>query len=218
MQDQEPCVALVNLEALDRAEVKHDPFDYLMTTDAIALEDTDRVIADYPNVPTAGNYRPDELDYGPHFDALLTDIRSQEFADHIGAKFGVKLDASAQTITIRDRAELSDGDIHTDHWTKVVTALFYFNPDWDHEGGRLRLLRSKDDIENYADEVIPTSGTLIAFKRSSKSFHGHRRHVGERRMVQVSWNRSGGLAGFAQSASRFMTRTTKRLQRAFGKS
>lgn len=209
---------LVNLEALDSAAVKHDPFDYLTTQEAMTAEAAERVIADYPTVPTAGNYRPDELSFGPAFQELLDQLRSQEFADHMGAKFGVKLDASAQTITIRDRSELSDGNIHTDHWTKVVTALLYFNPQWDHDGGRLRLLRSETDIEDYADEVVPTSGTLVAFKRSGKSFHGHRRHVGERRMVQVSWNRSGGLAGLAQSASRFMTRAMKRVQRAFGKS
>ena len=208
---------LVNLGALDEAPVKHDPFAYLMTSEVMSAEDAARIIADYPEVPTAGNYRPDEVTYGPAFGALVTELQSQEFADAMGAKFGVKLDASAQTITIRDRSELSDGDIHADHWTKVVTALLYFNPEWQHEGGRLRLLRSKDDIEDYAHEVIPTNGTLIAFKRSGRSFHGHRRHVGERRMVQISWNRSGGLVGFAQTASRFSTRLTKRLLRAFGK-
>lgn len=208
---------LVNLGALDEAPVKHDPFDYLMTTDAMSAEDAARIIADYPEVPTAGNYRPDELTYGPAFGALLSELTSQEFADRMGAKFGVKLNASAQTITIRDRSELSDGDIHADHWTKVITALLYFNPEWQHESGRLRLLRSKDDIEDYAAEVVPINGTLIAFKRSARSFHGHRRHVGERRMVQISWNRSGGLAGFAQTASRFSTRIMKRLLRVFAK-
>jgi len=209
---------LVNLGALDEAPVKHDPFAYLMTSEVMSAEDAARIIADYPEVPTAGNYRPDEVTYGPAFGALVTELQSQEFADAMGAKFGVKLDASAQTITIRDRSELSDGDIHADHWTKVVTALLYFNPEWQHEGGRLRLLRSKDDIEDYAAEVVPINGTLIAFKRSARSFHGHRRHIGERRMVQISWNRSGGLAGFAQTASRFSTRLMKRLLRLFGKS
>lgn len=209
--------ALVNLQAVERAEVKHEPFDYLTTPAALSAEDAERIIADYPETPTAGNYRPDEVSYGPAFESLLGELRSQELADRMGEKFGVKLDAAAQTITIRTRSELSDGDIHTDHWTKVVTALFYFNPEWEHEGGRLRLLRSKDDIEDFADEVIPRSGTMIAFKRSARSFHGHPRYVGERRMVQVSWNRSGGVAGFAQSASRFMTRAMKRVLRAIGK-
>ena len=206
---------LVNLGALDEAPIIHDPFDHLMTCEAMSVEDSARIIADYPEVPTAGNYRPDEVTYGPTFGALMTELRSQELADHMGAKFGVKLDASSQTITIRDRSELSDGDIHLDHWTKVVTALLYFNPEWQHEGGRLRLLRSKDDIEDYVAEVMPTCGTLIAFKRCGRSYHGHRRHVGERRMVQISWNRAGRLARFAQTASRFSTRTTKRLQRVF---
>ncbi|TDJ36999.1 MAG: 2OG-Fe(II) oxygenase [Gammaproteobacteria bacterium] len=208
---------LVNLGALDAAPIIHDPFDHLMTSEAISAEDSARIIADYPEVPTAGNYRPEEVTYGPTFGDLMTELRSQELADRMGAKFGVRLDATTQTITIRDRSELSDGDIHLDHWTKVVTALLYFNPEWQHEGGRLRLLRSKDDIEDYATEVLPTCGTLVAFKRCGRSFHGHRRHVGTRRMVQISWNRSGVVAKFAQTASRLSTRTMKRLLRIFAK-
>ena len=36
-------------------------------------------------------------------------------------------------------------------------------------------------------EVPPESGTLIAFRRSDKSFHGHEPFVGVRRYVMINW-------------------------------
>jgi hypothetical protein len=61
------------------------------------------------------------------------------------------------------------------------------NPVWDHAEGRLRLLRGPDNLEDYATEVPPLAGTMLAFRRSGRSFHGHRAHVGERRSLQLNW-------------------------------
>ncbi|HKD69048.1 MAG TPA: 2OG-Fe(II) oxygenase, partial [Candidatus Binataceae bacterium] len=80
-----------------------------------------------------------------------------------------------------------DGRIHTDSETKIITLLLYLNLVWDQPEGRLRLLRRSDDIEDYVREVVPRAGTMLAFRRSSRSFHGHRPHVGERRVVQLNW-------------------------------
>ena len=70
---------------------------------------------------------------------------------------------------------------------KIITTLIYFNPQWEHEGGRLRLLRSSWNIEDYAAEVVPEKGTLIAFRRSENSFHGFKRVEAERRSLQMYW-------------------------------
>jgi SM-20-related protein len=61
------------------------------------------------------------------------------------------------------------------------------NPVWEHPDGRLRLLRGPDDLDDYAIEVTPLAGTMVAFRRSSHSFHGHRPHLGERRVLQLNW-------------------------------
>jgi len=61
------------------------------------------------------------------------------------------------------------------------------NLTWDHPEGRLRLLYGSTDLENYAREVAPVAGTMLAFRRSERSFHGHRAHVGERRTLQLNW-------------------------------
>jgi hypothetical protein len=36
-------------------------------------------------------------------------------------------------------------------------------------------------------EVTPLAGTMLAFRRSDRSFHGHQPHVGERRVLQLNW-------------------------------
>jgi hypothetical protein len=55
----------------------------------------------------------------------------------------------------------------------------------------LRLLRGPDDLNDVIAEVPPELGTLIAFKRSDKSYHGHEPYVGVRRYVMVNWMSSG---------------------------
>jgi len=63
----------------------------------------------------------------------------------------------------------------------------YLNPVWREDSGRLRLLRGADDIEDYVAEVPPLAGMMLAFRRSEASFHGHRPHIGERRVIQLNW-------------------------------
>jgi len=53
-------------------------------------------------------------------------------------------------------------------------------------GGRLRLLRTRN-LDDVVVEVPPDYGMLVAFRRSSRSFHGHKPHFGERRVLQINW-------------------------------
>ena len=88
--------------------------------------------------------------------------------------------------------------------------LVYFNEDWPHEGGRLRMLRSATDIEGYAAEIEPMGGTLLAFRRSDHSFHGHKQFVGKRRMLQLSYVQGGAVGGALRQIGR-MTKSVRRL-------
>lgn len=204
---------ILDLDAFEKTPVESDPFHFLIAEGVIPAAKLEQVNADYPHIDIPANFKPENLDYGPAFAQVLADLDSEAFERLVAAKFDIDLSRTTKSITVRKLSEPSDGNIHTDHWSKVMTVLLYFNPEWHHEGGRLRMLRSKHDIEDYAAEVTPAAGTLLAFKRSNKSFHGYKRCDAERRMVQVNWVRSDPLALQAQRVSRIGTHTGKRLLR-----
>lgn len=207
-------MSLLNIAAFENTPLQHDPFDFLIAREILSDEALARVNQDYPGIDTPANFKPEDLRYGPAFRELLTEIESPAFESAVERKFDVDLEHTEKTITVRKFSELSDGNIHTDHWSKVITVLLYFNREWQHEGGKLRLLRSRTDIEDYAAEAAPVGGTLLAFRRSHKSFHGYKRFEGERRMMQVNWVKSGRIARYAQQLARLGTHTGKRLLRA----
>jgi SM-20-related protein len=193
-------------QVFDAAELVRDPFDHLLVPGFVRPEALAAINRDYPAIEGPGNHPPEGLSYGPAFATLLDELRSPAFADRIGAKFGVDLTGCVPTIAIRRFCEATDGNIHTDHKSKVITLLLYFNEVWPHQGGRLRLLRSATDIEDYVTEVEPAAGNLIAFRRTENSFHGHEPHVGERRFLQLMWPRGGDL-------SRTVSKLTKPIRR-----
>ena len=204
---------LLNLAALDATSLKRDPFDYLVVADFLAPEALADANRDYPEITSAGNKDLEALHYGAGFADLIDELTGAEFARHIAGKFGVDLDDAVTTVTVRRFSEASDGNIHTDHWSKLITVLVYFNTDWSEQGGQLRLLRSGTDIEDYAAEVPPAGGTLLAFRRTRVSWHGHKRFVGERRMLQMNFIRNTRMARYTQQAARFSTRIVKQLAR-----
>ena len=206
-------MSVLNLTAFDSAPLQKDPFDYLVVQDAIGAETIELLNRDYPKIDTPTNYAPRDLEYGPSFSRLLEELNSPEFERHVGRKFGVDLTGAKKTITVRGYSEPSDGHIHTDHWSKIVTLLVYFNQQWSQDGGRLRMLRSSHNIEDYAAEVPPLGGTVLAFRRSNKSWHGYKSFDGERRMIQMSWIRPNRFAWYAQQTARIWTHAFKRLAR-----
>jgi SM-20-related protein len=200
---------LTNLNALRAARVKTDPYDYLVVPgflDALSLE---QVNSDYPPIDSAANHTLESLTYGVAFKQLMQELQGPEFAAVLGKHFDMDLVSLPTTVTVRKFCERTDGNIHTDHKSKVITVLVYFNEKWDNEAGQLRLLRSKDDIENYAAQVIPSGGNLLAFRRTDHSWHGHTQFVGERRMVQINYLDQGLFAVVAQRASRLGTHFMK---------
>ena len=200
---------LTNLNALRAARVKTDPYDYLVVPgflDALSLE---QVNSDYPPIDSAANHTLESLTYGAAFEQLIQELQGAEFAAVLGKHFDMDLVSLPTTVTVRKFCERTDGNIHTDHKSKVITVLVYFNEKWDNEAGQLRLLRSKDDIENYAAQVIPSGGNLLAFRRTDHSWHGHTQFVGERRMVQVNYLDQSLFAVVAQRVSRLGTHFMK---------
>ena len=202
-------MSLINLDVLRDAQLHTDPFDFLVAPGFLNSEVLAQVNADYPAIDTAANHALENLQYGPAFRALMAELQDQAFATVLGKRFDMELASLPTTVTVRKFCERTDGNIHTDHKSKVITVLVYFNEQWEHEDGQLRMLRSKDDIENYAAQVPPLGGTMLAFRRTDHSWHGHTQFVGERRMVQVNYLDQSPLAVAAQRISRFGTHFMK---------
>jgi hypothetical protein len=60
---------------------------------------------------------------------------------------------------------------HPDKPEKVVSQVFYFNPQWDPTwGGVLRVLHTST-MDDYETEIPPVAGTAVVIERSDDSWH-----------------------------------------------
>lgn len=204
---QRDSMSMLDVDAFHATPLQRKPFDYLVVPGFIRPDALAALNRDYPQIEGPGNMSADDVDCGPAFAQLLATLTSPPFADLVGEKFEVDLGGCSATISVRRYSEATDGNIHTDHRSKVITLLLYFNDGWEHEGGRLRMLNSATDLDDYSGEVAPCCGTLLAFRRTDVSYHGHKPFVGERRMLQLSWTRGGDVARYVSS----LTKPVRRL-------
>ena len=182
----------LDLDAFRGTPLTREPFEYLIVPGFVREAARARINADYPKIGQHGSFPVAQLAYGPAFRELLEELESDEFREAFEEKFRVDLAGRPTTTTVRGRCSPKDGRIHTDSLSKILTILIYMNPSWENSGGRLRLLRSGQDLEDTITEVPPVEGTLLAFKRADNSWHGHKPFEGERRVIQFNWVTSEG--------------------------
>lgn len=193
---------VLDFAALTATPLESDPFDYLVVPNFVPRSYLASINADYPTITAPGNFPLEDLTYGPAFADLLAGLQGARLKAEIARKFGVDLTGLPQRMTVRRLSEPTDGNIHVDHRTKVITMLVYLNEDWNAEDGQLRLLRSATNLEDFAAEVPPAGGTMIAFRRTDRSYHGFKPFVGERRMIQLAWVREGTIARYEKRINR----------------
>ena len=182
----------LRLEALRATPLVREPFDHLVVPGFVGEAGLAAINADYPKISSPGSFPTDQVAFGPKFRKLLDELESDGFREAFEDKFQVDLAGRPTITTVRGRCDAGDGKIHTDSKTKIITVLIYMNPSWEQAGGRLRLLRSARDLDDIIVEVPPVAGTLLAFKRSDNSWHGHEPFAGERRVIQFNWLTSAG--------------------------
>jgi hypothetical protein len=180
-------MSLLDLEALRRAPLVRQPFNFTVVEGAIRPADAAAIRADFPEIDDCGLLPVEATRPGPRFCQLIRELEGEEVARAFSEKFGVNLVGRPQMITVRGRCAAKDGRIHTDTPTKLITVAIYFNDKWEAKGGRLHLLRSPTDLNDMIGEVPPELGTLVAFRRNDRSFHGHEPYEGARRYVMVNW-------------------------------
>ncbi len=180
-------MSALHLSALRQTPLIRDPFDFVIVPGFIRPMARKAINADFPQIKKPGSFPARSLSFGPAFQALLGELNGDAMRHAIEEKFGIDLTDRPTMTTVRGQCWAKDGHIHTDAATKLITVLIYMNPCWEDPGGRLRLLRSGTDIEDVVAEIPPVAGTLLAFRRSNNSWHGHKVFCGERRVIQFNW-------------------------------
>lgn len=203
----------IDLAAFDRAPLQRDPYDFLILPNFILPDRFKDILADFPAVPGAGSHPPGELVVTGHFKSLMDELQGADFRAAIEAKFGIDLTGRPTMYTVRGFVSERDGAIHTDSRSKLITVLVYMNEGWEADGGRLRILRSGTSLENPHAEVAPNYGTLLVFRRSETSWHGHKTHAGPRRVIQLNWVTSQDVVEREQGRHRLSSKL-KRLTNA----
>lgn len=167
-------LSMLDLERFRTTPLSREPFEFLVVPEFVRVQARAAIDKDYPEVGRAGSFPLREVTYGPGFAKLIEEMRSEDFRKAFEEKFNIDLTNRPDMITVRGRCSDKDGKIHTDSETKIITILIYMNSAWESPGGQLRLLRSGTNLEDVILEVPPTEGTLLAFRRSNNSWHGHK--------------------------------------------
>ena len=186
----------LNLEKLRSAKVETSPYTYTIVPGFLSPETVARVNATYPDIKAGGSFPIESLDAGMAIKEVIDELDSPAFQQVIESKFAVDLAEKPKMYSLRAYTRAKDGQIHTDSRDKIITVLLYLNENWQQPGGRLRILKNDHDVDDFVAEVPPDNGTLLVFKRSDTSWHGHHPFDGPRRSLQMNWMTSEGSKGW----------------------
>ncbi len=202
--------------ALRATPIATEPFPHVVVPHFVPAASLSRVVADLPEISSRGSFPPSALRLGAAARALMSELEAPRLRTAIAEKFELDLDGAATMVTLRGQTNERDGRIHCDSATKRVTVLLYLNPgsaQWAEQGGSLRLLRGPDDIDDYVVEVPPVDGTLLVFPNGPGTWHGHRRYIGRRYVVQLNYMTADAAARSELRRHR-ISAVVKRLTRA----
>ncbi len=207
-------MAHLQLDKLAAAKVETVPFMYTIIPGFLRPDSVARINATYPDIAKGGSYPIESLDAGMAIKEVIDELDAPAFERAICDKFGVALDGRPKMYSLRGYTRAKDGQIHTDSKDKIITVLLYLNEHWTQPGGRLRLLKNGHDVDDFVTEVPPDNGTLLVFKRSDTSWHGHHPFEGQRRSLQMNWMTSEGAKGFHAIRHKISATVKKVLARA----
>jgi hypothetical protein len=180
----------LNWTVIETAPLRRDPFDHILVSGALLADCAALIPAEYPAIRSPGSFSLEDAEPGPVLTALVDDLLSDRLRTALAGIFGLDLQGHPALVTLRGQCSSRDGQIHTDSRSKLFSLLLYLNEDWPRREAQLRLLRGGSDLSDYAVEVSPTMGSLVAFTRTENSWHGHSTFVGQRRVLQLNYLQS----------------------------
>ncbi|MFM9939525.1 MAG: 2OG-Fe(II) oxygenase [Hyphomicrobiaceae bacterium] len=186
----------LNIDKLKSAQIQTAPYMYAIVPGFLSPESVRAINATYPKIEKGGSYPIESLEASMAIKEVIDELDGPAFEQVIAERFGVALAGRPKMYSLRGYTRAKDGQIHTDSKDKIITVLLYLNENWQQPGGRLRILKNGNSVEDYVAEVPPDNGTLLVFKRSDNSWHGHHPFDGPRRSLQMNWMTSEGSKGF----------------------
>lgn len=117
-----------------------------------------------------GELMPLASEIDPVWHELFEDLLKQEYRNIVSKLMQTSLDNCFLKVRLCEYGAGCWMLPHTDRIDRVVTQIFYLTP-WDTKwGGTLKILYS-DNINDVAQEIIPTFNTSVMFARSDTSYH-----------------------------------------------
>jgi hypothetical protein len=184
----EPPFLVVDEDAIAASTLQNDPYDYAFVDQALPLSMRDEVLIDAPEIPWRGSYAMKQLDYGPRFDQILTDLYSDRFRRLVEQKLELNLEGCPPSIVMMGNTTgaYNEGYAHPDSPHKIATVILGFSEAWPYERGKFRVLRS-DDREDCAFEFPPLYGKMLMFRVCDHSWHGFLPQKGKRMSLQLCY-------------------------------
>jgi hypothetical protein len=173
--------------ALEAARRVREPFDHVIVPHALSVESAAAIPGEFPTIRQPGSFSLADAPPGPWLSTVIADLASARFRGLMEQLFEIDLAGRPTIATLRGQCGARDGRVHVDSTTKILSLLLYLNDDWSAPDGHLRLLGPDRDLSRPAVEVAPTLGTLLVFRRSDNSWHGHTPYVGQRRVLQFNY-------------------------------
>ncbi len=208
---------MIDYERIREAPVRTEPYPYFVVPDAFSGAQAQNVRADFPSIDRPGAIDVAETNYGAAFEAFLRELQSQRFRDLIAEKFEVDLDGKDIVTNVRGQMRLTDGNIHTDTPSKLVTVLAYFNEPGEIDATALRILKNGRDIDDYVEAVPPRLGTILAFKVTPDCWHGHKAIEGTRKSLQMNYLSGIQTRGKHQLGHRLVGRFKRKVAHLMGR-
>jgi SM-20-related protein len=189
-------MAHLNLDKLREAKLETSPYDFVLVSGFIGPDTIRRVNETFPPINSGGSFPLESLKPNMIIKEVIDELDGAPFKKEVERLFDVDLTDRPKMYSLRGYTRAKDGQIHTDSKDKIITILLYLNDNWTQPGGRLRLLRNGHDVDDFTHEVPPDNGTLLMFRRSESSWHGHHPFEGPRRSLQMNFMTSEGSKGW----------------------
>tara|TARA_B100000579_G_C22656846_1_gene768980 strand:+ start:326 stop:925 length:600 start_codon:yes stop_codon:yes gene_type:complete len=179
---------LIDFNKLQSVEVDKTHFPFF-SLDNCLLDNQYRtdLARDFPDIKSGGSIPPSAISLKESIKKIISDLESQEMKAILEEKLNVDLSNSEIVTTLRGYSRKKDGKIHTDSKSKIITLLLYLNESWEYETGKLRMLKSKENLDDFIKEIPATLGSVVAFKVTENCFHGFLPFEGKRQSIQMNY-------------------------------